>query len=77
MSSLKLLRKQCLYLSLSEYQIKVECLGAMESMYQRSQIQEESVYIMKRLKDSGELPIIGVNTYHCSHNVDEQLNTRN
>ena len=37
-------------------------LGAMESMYQRSKIQEESLhYEMK--KDSGELPIIGVNTY--------------
>lgn len=37
-------------------------LGAMESMYQRSKIQEESMYY-ETLKDSGELPIIGVNTY--------------
>jgi isobutyryl-CoA mutase len=37
-------------------------LGAMESMYQRGKIQEESLYY-ESLKDSGELPIIGVNTY--------------
>ncbi|MCB9557052.1 MAG: cobalamin B12-binding domain-containing protein [Deltaproteobacteria bacterium] len=37
-------------------------LGAMERMYQRSKIQEESLYY-ERLKDSGALPIIGVNTF--------------
>jgi len=37
-------------------------LGAMETMYQRSQIQEESLYYEER-KHSGELPIIGVNTF--------------
>ncbi|MBS0617098.1 MAG: methylmalonyl-CoA mutase family protein [Spirochaetes bacterium] len=37
-------------------------LGAMETMYQRHKIQEESLYY-ERLKTSGELPIIGVNTY--------------
>jgi isobutyryl-CoA mutase len=37
-------------------------LGAMESMYQRSKIQEESLYY-ETLKDTGEFPIIGVNTY--------------
>jgi methylmalonyl-CoA mutase len=47
-------------------------LGAMESMYQRSQIQEESLYY-ESLKDSGEMPIIGVNTY-IADNIDEQLN---
>lgn len=37
-------------------------LGAMETQYQRSKIQDESMhYEMK--KHSGELPIIGVNTY--------------
>src|SRR5690606_1661894 len=46
-------------------------LGAMESMYQRAQIQEESLYY-ERLKDSGELPIIGVNTY-IADNIDEQM----
>ena len=37
-------------------------LGAMESMYQRSKIQEESLYY-EQLKDNGQLPIIGVNTF--------------
>ncbi|RMG24603.1 MAG: methylmalonyl-CoA mutase [Bacteroidetes bacterium] len=37
-------------------------LGAMESMYQRGKIQEESLYY-EQLKHSGELPIIGVNTF--------------
>jgi len=37
-------------------------LGAMETMYQRSKIQEESLYY-ENLKHSGELPIIGVNTF--------------
>ena len=37
-------------------------LGAMETQYQRSKIQEESLYY-ETLKHSGELPIIGVNTY--------------
>ncbi len=46
-------------------------LGAMEGMYQRSKIQEESLYY-ESLKDSGELPIIGVNTY-IADNVDDQL----
>lgn len=37
-------------------------LGAMETMYQRSQIQEESMYY-ETLKHTGELPLIGVNTF--------------
>jgi methylmalonyl-CoA mutase len=37
-------------------------LGAMETMYQRSKIQEESLKY-EMLKDSGELPVIGVNTF--------------
>ncbi len=37
-------------------------LGAMELMYQRSKIQEESL-LYEQLKHSGELPIIGVNTF--------------
>jgi methylmalonyl-CoA mutase len=37
-------------------------LGAMERMYQRSRIQEESLYY-ESLKHSGELPIVGVNTF--------------
>ncbi len=37
-------------------------LGAMETMYQRSKIQEESLYY-ETLKHSGKLPVIGVNTF--------------
>jgi methylmalonyl-CoA mutase len=37
-------------------------LGAMERMYQRSKIQEESMYY-ETLKHNGELPIVGVNTF--------------
>lgn len=37
-------------------------LGAMETMYQRSKIQEESLYY-ETLKHTGEYPIIGVNTF--------------
>ena len=40
-------------------------LGAMETMYQRSQIQEESLYY-ETLKHTGEYPIIGVNTFLSS-----------
>ncbi len=40
-------------------------LGAMETMYQRNKIQEESLYY-ERLKNSGDLPIIGVNTFLSS-----------
>ncbi len=37
-------------------------LGAMETMYQRGKIQEESLYY-ETLKHKGDLPIIGVNTF--------------
>jgi methylmalonyl-CoA mutase len=40
-------------------------LGAMETMYQRSKIQEESMYY-ETLKHNGEFPIIGVNTFLSS-----------
>lgn len=40
-------------------------LGAMETMYQRNQIQEESMYY-EMLKHTGEFPIIGVNTFLSS-----------
>ena len=40
-------------------------LGAMETMYQRSKIQEESLYYEMQ-KHTGEFPIIGVNTFLSS-----------
>ena len=45
-------------------------LGAMETQYQRSKIQDESLYY-EHLKHSGKLPIIGVNTFE-SPNADSQ-----
>lgn len=40
-------------------------LGAMETMYQRSRIQEESMYY-ETLKHTGAYPIVGVNTFLSS-----------
>ncbi len=40
-------------------------LGAMETMYQRGKIQEESLYY-ENLKHNGQLPIMGVNTFLSS-----------
>jgi methylmalonyl-CoA mutase len=40
-------------------------LGAMETMYQRGKIQEESLYY-ETLKHNGQFPIIGVNTFLSS-----------
>jgi methylmalonyl-CoA mutase len=45
-------------------------LGAMETQYQRGRIQEESL-LYERLKHSGELPIVGVNTF-----VDPEQDTQ-
>ena len=39
-------------------------LGAMETMYQRGKIQEESMLYEHR-KHSGELPVVGVNTFRA------------
>jgi methylmalonyl-CoA mutase len=48
-------------------------LGAMETGYQRSKIQEESIY-SETLKHTGELPIIGVNTFRDPDADLDQLN---
>lgn len=45
-------------------------LGAMETQYQRSRIQEESLYY-ETLKHNGELPIVGVNTFVDTKTVVE------
>jgi methylmalonyl-CoA mutase len=47
-------------------------LGAMETGYQRSKIQEESIYY-ENLKHTGELPIVGVNTFRDPDADLEQL----
>ncbi len=45
-------------------------LGAMETMYQRGKIQEESMHY-ERLKHDGSLPLIGVNTFMSAHDAGE------
>ena len=45
-------------------------LGAMDTMYQRGKIQEESLHY-ERLKHDGTLPIVGVNTFLPREPVDD------
>jgi methylmalonyl-CoA mutase len=47
-------------------------LGAMETGYQRSKIQEESLYY-EMLKHLGRLPIVGVNTFRDTHADDDEF----
>ena len=47
-------------------------LGAMETGYQRSKIQEESLYY-EGLKHTGALPIIGVNTFRDPDRISDEL----
>ncbi len=47
-------------------------LGAMETMYQRGRIQEESLYYESR-KHDGSLPLIGVNTFLASGDAVEEV----
>jgi methylmalonyl-CoA mutase len=47
-------------------------LGAMELQYQRNKIQEESL-LYEQLKHSGQLPIIGVNTFLNPKSVNDLL----
>lgn len=50
-------------------------LGAMETQYQRGKIQEESMYY-EQLKHTGQLPIIGVNTYlNPNPKTEEEINS--
>jgi methylmalonyl-CoA mutase len=46
-------------------------LGAMETMYQRGKIQDESLYY-ETLKHDGSLPIVGVNTFVDKKSTGEQ-----
>ena len=47
-------------------------LGAMETMYQRGRIQEESLYY-ETLKHDGTLPIVGVNTFLAPAGSDDEI----
>jgi len=48
-------------------------LGAMETGYQRSKIQDESIHYEVR-KHSGDLPIVGVNTFRDPHADNDDFN---
>jgi methylmalonyl-CoA mutase len=48
-------------------------LGAMETMYQRGKIQEESLYYESR-KHDGSLPIVGVNTFRVDNGDRDEIN---
>ena len=49
-------------------------LGAMDTMYQRGKIQEESLYYEAK-KHDGSLPLIGVNTYLPKAGQEEKVDT--
>jgi len=57
--------EEAVYLEFDRITERGGVLGAMETMYQRSKIQEESLYY-ETLKHTGEFPIIGVNTFLSS-----------
>lgn len=54
--------EEAVYLEFDRINDRGGVLGAMETMYQRGKIQEESMHY-ETLKHSGEYPIIGVNTF--------------
>jgi isobutyryl-CoA mutase len=54
--------EEAVYLEFERLNDRGGVLGAMERQYQRMRIQEESLYY-ERQKESGELPIVGVNTF--------------
>jgi methylmalonyl-CoA mutase len=54
--------EQAVYAEFQRLSERGGVLGAMETMYQRAKIQDESLHY-ETLKASGELPVIGVNTF--------------
>jgi isobutyryl-CoA mutase len=57
--------EEAVYLEFDRITERGGVLGAMETMYQRGKIQEESLHY-EMLKHTGEFPIIGVNTFLSS-----------
>jgi isobutyryl-CoA mutase len=57
--------EEAVYLEFDRITERGGVLGAMETMYQRGKIQEESLYY-ETLKHTGEFPLIGVNTFLSS-----------
>ncbi len=54
--------EQAVYVEFDKITERGGVLGAMETMYQRSKIQEESLYY-EEMKHNGQIDIIGVNTF--------------
>jgi methylmalonyl-CoA mutase len=54
--------EEAVYLEFERISERGGVLGAMDTMYQRSKIQEESLYY-ESMKHDGRLPIVGVNTF--------------
>ncbi|MEX2151031.1 MAG: methylmalonyl-CoA mutase family protein [Steroidobacteraceae bacterium] len=66
--------EEAVYLEFESLSERGGVLGAMETMYQRGKIQEESLYYEHK-KHDGSLPIIGVNTFLPDKaNADENRN---
>jgi isobutyryl-CoA mutase len=57
--------EEAVYLEFDRITERGGVLGAMETMYQRGKIQEESLHY-EMLKHTGEYPIVGVNTFLSS-----------
>ncbi len=62
--------EEAILLEFDRISLRGGVLGAMETGYQRSKIQEESIFYEMQ-KDSGKLPIIGVNTFLNSNTSGE------
>ncbi len=63
--------EEAVYVEFEKINERGGVLGAMETMYQRGKIQEESMHY-ENLKHNGELPIIGVNTFLSDLQVKER-----
>jgi predicted Zn-dependent protease len=63
--------EEAVYLEFERLAERGGVLGAMETMYQRSKIQEESLYYEQK-KHDGSLPIIGVNTFKPRPGEEEE-----
>jgi methylmalonyl-CoA mutase len=74
-SELTDLVEQAVYAEFDRISERGGVLGAMDTMYQRSKIQEESL-LYEQLKHNGKLPLIGVNTFLPRDGDGEQVAER-
>ncbi|GBF30426.1 fused isobutyryl-CoA mutase [bacterium MnTg04] len=63
--------EEAVYLEFERISERGGVLGAMESMYQRGKIQDESLYY-ESMKHDGSLPLIGVNTFLGADNEPQE-----